>query len=641
MALFSFAIGLTLRRGEQLLEFRRKLDGGYIQFEDPLTGQLYRWEMSKIYREINSGELHIFRGDRDTTEGTAAPMNQTGRSISLLPSLDSLPEKYRSDIDRKMDYINACKRQGITLGQRNRIKTFIPKIANRRKEKAPAASSVMRWWRTLETHDQYPGSIISRNYRRRRENGIGEEVRQLIRKIAIEEYFTRKRYPLSRTKLLVNQKLAELKDSPKASEVLLKVEPVSLSTVRRVVNEVGPYYRDLARYGAAFARNKWRFSLKGNVTTRVMERLEIDHTLLDLVVVCDRTGIPLGRPTLTVVIDSYSGYVLAFFVSFWGTGVGPTLNALKVAISPKTHYCEGISGMTNPWLGYGLCELIVVDNGLEFHSPQFKLAGWHLNADIQYCAVRQPWLKPSVERALGVQGLYLPAAGKVHKPENNYLPPDPKKTACLTLSQLSIGLLKCFVDIMPMEPNPRTLIEPFELYREGFELLPPPLLPDSFAEMDLIGAMSKKLTLGNEGIVFNYLRYNSYELQDLRRAHSHSCKTLVKYHPEDLDFVYVQDPSSKDWLMVPSCQPEYTQSLSIVQHHAIRRHKKGELNKRNALEKLIQGKLELIDLYDSFLRGNRANQLFVKTFNGNDIFFHAHFNSLRNVIRHQSRNPNP
>jgi|GEM_PF-2883293 len=171
-----------------------------------------------------------------------------------------------------------------------------------------------------------------------------------------------------------------------------------------------------------------------------------------------------------------------------------------------------------------------------------------------------------------------------------------------------MGLLKCFVDIMPMQPNQRTLIEPFELFREGFEQLPPPLLPSSFAEMDLIGAMSKSLTLGNEGIVFDYLRYNSYELQDLRRAYSHSCKTLVKYHPEDLDFVYIQDPSSKDWLMVPSCQPEYTQSLSIVQHHAIRRHKKGELNKRNAAEKLMEGKVELIDMYDAFLRGNRSKK---------------------------------
>src|SRR3569833_212180 len=197
MPFFSFAAGLTLRRGEQLLEFRRKLDDGHIQFEDPLTGQLYRWDMDKIYREINAGALHVFRGDSHTNEITPTTGNSKGCNAPLLPSLDSLPEKYRSDLERKMDYINACKRQGITHGQRNRIKVVIPKVANRRKEKAPSTSAVMEWWRTFENHDCYPGSIASRNYRRRRASGISEEVRGLNRKIARMAHFLKRKcnYP--------------------------------------------------------------------------------------------------------------------------------------------------------------------------------------------------------------------------------------------------------------------------------------------------------------------------------------------------------------------------------------------------------------------------------------------------------------
>ena len=346
------------------------------------------------------------------------------------------------------------------------------------------------------------------------------------------------------------------------------------------------------------------------MASRVLERVEIDHTQLDMVVICDRSGMPLGRPTITVVIDAYSGYVLSFFISFWGTGLGSTLNAVKIAVCPKDDYCAGLAGLrlTNPWLGYGLPELIVVDNGLEFHSPQFQLAAWHLNADIQYCAVRQPWLKPSVERVLGEQNLFLPAAGRVHKPLNNYLPPDPKKTASITFSQLCDGLLKCFVDVLSMEPNNRTLIEPFELFREGFERLPPPLLPSSFQEIDLISAMSKTMSVGNEGVVIQYLRYNSVDLQELRRRTAHTFKALIKFHPENMGFIYVQDPATTHWLMVPSCHPEYTTGLSWVQHQAVRTHLKGQLSARNTLEILRRGKLELIDMYDGFLRGNRGKK---------------------------------
>jgi len=109
----------------------------------------------------------------------------------------------------------------------------------------------------------------------------------------------------------------------------------SLSTLLRRAKDIDGFAMDASRYGPAFARRKWRESYGGVRVTRVLERFEIDHTLLDIVVVCDMTGLPLGRPTITVVVDAFSGYVCGFFVSFWGTGLAPTMSALKQAIFPK------------------------------------------------------------------------------------------------------------------------------------------------------------------------------------------------------------------------------------------------------------------------------------------------------------------
>lgn len=604
MALFSFSVGLVLRRGENQLEFQRLLPNGVVQLENQLTREIHQWTMSKIYRDINNGELTIVRGTpihehESTTSSSEKP------STPLLPSLASLPEDRRGEIERKLDYIRTLQKQGLTRGRRRQIAIAVPKIAKRRCEKAPGTSAVMDWWRDYDKSGQYPGSLVSGNYRRQRQRTLHQKVIDLIFKVLKSEYLTLDRKPLSRSHLLINRAL----ESPIVVDgETVSPKSISISTVNRIKNQVDPYHRDVARYGPGFARNKWRYSLNGISASRVLERLEIDHTLLDVVVICDRTGLPLGRPTLTVVIDSYSKYVLGFFVSFWGTGLGPTLNALKIAISPKEEYCKANPEIRHVWLGFGLPELIVVDNGLEFHSKQFQIVGWHLNSDIEYCAVRQPWLKPSVERSFEHVGLYLPSTGRVHKPTSNYIPPNPRKTACITLSQLSLGLLKCFVDIMPFEAPIRTLREPYEVFQEGFERLPPPLLPSSFKEVSLICALGKSLTVGNEGIVTEYLRYNSRELQNLRRDVSQSFRTNVKFHPEDLDFIYVQDPRSKDWLEVPSCQPEYTRQLSIVQHRAIRRHLAGELARRNAIETLVRGKQELIDLWDGFLKGNRGKK---------------------------------
>lgn len=599
MQLFSFSTGLTLRRGKQLLEFRRQLQDNQVQFEETISGKLHTWNIATVYREINDGTLFIFRSESDAqnVEGISTP------KLPLVTSIESLPEKFRDDVARKMDYINSCKKAGLSRGHRIKIAAHIKKISIRREEKTPSTSTVMSWWRAFENFHCCPNTLISGNAHRKRSRKLNEETISLIRETLKKEYFTRKRYPLTRAHILINRAAASLagaKESPK--------QEISLSTVRRIANEVDPYFRDVARFGPAYAKNQWRYSLSGVTTKRVMERIEIDHTQIDMVVICDRSGMPLGRPTITVAIDAHSGYVIAFFVSFWGASLSAVLNTIKIAIQPKDRFCNGAVTLNKPWLGYGLFELIVVDNGLEFQSPQFQLAAWHLNADIQYCAVREPWLKPSIERCLGVQGLYLPGEGKIHKPKNNYLPPNPKKTASITFSQLCSGLLKCFVDILPMEPDRRTLIEPFEVFKEGFERLPPPLLPGTFNDLDLISALTRTLTVSGHGVEFFYLRFNSIQLQNIVRKTAKRFTTLVKYHPENLNYIYVQDPQNKDWLYVPSCYPEYTSGLSLVQHRAIREHLKLQLNKRNTLEILLKGKLELIDLYDGFLRGNKGKK---------------------------------
>lgn len=155
----------------------------------------------------------------------------------------------------------------------------------------------------------------------------------------------------------------------------------------------------------------------------------------------DLTGLPMGRPTITVVVDSFSGYIVGIHVSFWSAGLANALAAFKIAIRPKDFLTEH-AGLTNKWLAYGIPDLIVVDNGLEFHSKHFHTAAMHLATDVLHCAVRQPWLKPMVERAIGEINGYLPTAGRVEKQLTNYLPENPDKTACITFGALCTGLLK-------------------------------------------------------------------------------------------------------------------------------------------------------------------------------------------------------
>lgn len=70
--------------------------------------------------------------------------------------------------------------------------------------------------------------------------------------------------------------------------------------------------------------------------TRIMERVEIDHTQLDLILLDDDLLVPLGRPCLTLLIDSYSHCVVGFNLSFNQPGYESVRNALLSCIPQRT-----------------------------------------------------------------------------------------------------------------------------------------------------------------------------------------------------------------------------------------------------------------------------------------------------------------
>ena len=118
------------------------------------------------------------------------------------------------------------------------------------------------------------------------------------------------------------------------------------------------------------ARNRFR-------PTRVMstadllpldlERVQIDHTRIDVVVVDEGDRLPIGRPWLTLAIDVASRVVLGFSVSLEGPSVVSVALTLVHAVLPKDLWLADRQ-LEVPWPMWGLPELLQLDNAPEFHS---------------------------------------------------------------------------------------------------------------------------------------------------------------------------------------------------------------------------------------------------------------------------------
>lgn len=110
---------------------------------------------------------------------------------------------------------------------------------------------------------------------------------------------------------------------------------VSRETVRRIALNVDRYQVMRLRWGKTTADAKRKPTSAGVVTTRPLQRVELDHFLCDVHLRCHKTGVILGRPWLTLAVDHYSGMVVGYHLSFAPPSAASVLAALRHAILPK------------------------------------------------------------------------------------------------------------------------------------------------------------------------------------------------------------------------------------------------------------------------------------------------------------------
>jgi putative transposase len=162
--------------------------------------------------------------------------------------------------------------------------------------------------------------------------------------------------------------------------------------------KIDSYAADKRRLGAVEANNRNRTALPTQRATRNLERVELDHMLIDILLIDDRTGLVLGRPWLTVAIDCNSRLIVGLHLSFDNPCATSVLQCIKSGILPKDSLLARFPNLTVPWPAYGIWHRLVLDNGMEMHSKRLQTAALELGISLAYCPSRKPWYKGHVER---------------------------------------------------------------------------------------------------------------------------------------------------------------------------------------------------------------------------------------------------
>ena len=321
--------------------------------------------------------------------------------------------------------------------------------------------------------------------------------------------------------------------------------------------------------------------------TLPLERVEIDHTLTDVVIVDDEDNLPLGRLTYTSCLDTATRFPLGHYIGFEPPSYLTVMECLYHAILPKGNVRQKY-GVHHEWPACGVPYTLVVDNGKEFVGRDLRDSCESLGIILQQLPVRTPHLKAAVERAFGTVN-----TGILHKLPGTTLSNvvqrgdyDSLKYASLRLGELEQILHIFLLDIYAESFHRGLQGIPARRWEEAMQQGFFPRVPADPQELLILLGRTTYRTLHHYGLELESLRYNDpclgllrARLEEEKRKRSagasvkrpKSGEVKIKYHPNDLSRIHVYDPFDGVYLEVPALAQEYAQGLSLWKHRVIRR----------------------------------------------------------------------
>lgn len=552
--------------GEEPAVIRGLPEGDIYFLEMIKTGEIKRYRHCDIAKMIPEGLLKVC-----TVKSKTLIREQT-LSEKLEKDFNSLTESEKENVKRRLSYVQEYLNSGSTKRTEFGLMPLIDKISNEIKdEKPPHWTTLNRWIRDfLESHKDHRS--LSRNIHKRgnRKPYYPSEVSEIMTEAIEKRYLTQQRLrPMDAWNYAV-KKIYNLNEMRDKSEHL---PTPSKNMMYRAINQLEPYICTARRYGQNEADKKYMCVQEGPKSTRPLQRVEIDHTILDLIIVDEQTGIPIGRPTLTVAIDHYSRMPVGLYIGYEPPGWTAVMHCLRQMILPKEEFTNSFSSLKNSWDCYGIPETLVVDNGREFHSEALETACATLGTEIQYSPRAKPWYKGSIERFFGTanSSFFHKIGGTTFSniaDKGNY---KSESEAVLAMREISEFFTKWIVDVYARDFHRGIKDLPGDRWKNGVINFPV-RLPSNLSDISITISAVMQRTIQRDGIEIQYLKYQSEELSGLRRripGKQKNPKVEIKLDPSDLSKIHVLDPESGEYIQVSAVDQDYTRNMNLFAHREI------------------------------------------------------------------------
>ena len=449
---------------------------------------------------------------------------------NVAPNLTCFPSKHSQEALRRRTYLEGITEGQTMLPSKDVLRDKIIEVARKLGDMCvPSISTIRRWYTKFSGSDVV--KLVPQHAAKGRANVIAGELEETLQDVIDEIYLKLERPKISTVVGEYLKRIDERNALCLPSGQLVK--PCGM-TIRRYISKLDPYEVDVHRLGKHAANKKHRVAGGVLVVSGILDRWEIDHTLLDVLLVDEETGLVIGRPYITIVLDKFSRMIMGYLIHLAAPNTETVLRVIERSIRPKADFLKRFPKVQNEWRAHGMPARIVPDNAAEFHADDL-IAGFNeLGIEIMYPRSRGPEMKGSVERFFRTlnMGLIHNLPGTTFSNTQEKADYKSEEHACFTLAQLEASVVKWVVDSYHQTPH-RGLSKrtPAQVWGLGelSQLIKLPVDPDA---LECILARRSSVKVHHYGIEVGGYGYHSPELAELRMRMKPNEDLSVRYRDE-------------------------------------------------------------------------------------------------------------
>ena len=368
---------------------------------------------------------------------------------------------------------------------------------------------------------------------------LSSEVEDLVREMVRKQFLTRQKRSLA----------AVYRDVVGACR--LRQLPVpARNTVEQRIRVLSPVEVGRRRGGPETVRSLQPAGGDVPVIGSVLQQVQIDHTVIDVIVVDERERRPIGRPYLTAAIDVFSRSLVGMVVTLEAPSAVSVGLCLVHAATDKRPGLESL-GLDVQWPMSGKPRQLYLDNASEFKSEALRRGCEQHGIELAYRPPGRPHYGGIVERVIGT------AMQQVHElPGTTFSNPaergryDSDRMAMLTLHELEKWLTLAVATYHGSIHS--TLGQtPAGRWAEGVEQTGTPAVVSNARAflVDFLPVIRRTLT--RTGFVIDHVHYFSNSLKPWISRRSTLDPFLIRRDPRDISRIWVLEPEGHAYIEVP------------------------------------------------------------------------------------------